>query len=231
MGDALHGITVKTVDPYGAEGIKREIEKFLQPPQFAQTWIDMNTQFFEAVRLERTVNLFAATPHLPSSWWRRCGIVNLRSYPPSPCKPTASIQDHESDRCEYLADRVGLFGTGSGRGSFWNINGAGIGHDADSLPKRIQPLAPARLPFRFRSHFPKTPGLQFSKNSAEVCLPGILPAIVALVCCHFAGSLRSFPHIAPPGWTRSRRCDTSEVACHPRPRRRRGPSTGARQLI
>ena len=58
LGDALHGITVKTVDPYGAEGIKREIEKFLQPPQFAQTWIDMNTQFFEAVRLERTVMFF-----------------------------------------------------------------------------------------------------------------------------------------------------------------------------
>jgi lipoprotein-releasing system permease protein len=58
LGDALHGITVKTVDPYGAEQIKREIERFLQPPQYAQTWIDMNSQFFEAVRLERTVMFF-----------------------------------------------------------------------------------------------------------------------------------------------------------------------------
>lgn len=58
LGDALHGLTVKTVDPYGAEGVKRLIEQFLQPPQYAQTWIDMNNQYFEAVRLERTVMFF-----------------------------------------------------------------------------------------------------------------------------------------------------------------------------
>src|SRR4051794_16468775 len=58
LGDALHGITVRTVDPYGAEKVKSEIEKFLEPPQYAQTWIDMNNQFFEAVRLERTVMFF-----------------------------------------------------------------------------------------------------------------------------------------------------------------------------
>jgi lipoprotein-releasing system permease protein len=58
LGDALHGITVKTVDPYGAEAVKRDIQQFLQPPQFAQTWIDMNSQYFEAVRLERTVMFF-----------------------------------------------------------------------------------------------------------------------------------------------------------------------------
>jgi lipoprotein-releasing system permease protein len=58
LEDALHGITVKTTDPYGAERVKHEIEGFLQPPQYAQTWIDMNNQFFEAVRLERTVMFF-----------------------------------------------------------------------------------------------------------------------------------------------------------------------------
>ncbi len=58
LEDALHGITVKTVDPYAAEGIKNAIQKFLTPPQYAQTWIDMNSQYFEAVRLERTVMFF-----------------------------------------------------------------------------------------------------------------------------------------------------------------------------
>ncbi len=58
LGDSLHGITVRTVDPYGAERVKREIEQYLQPPQFAQTWIDMNRQIFEAVRLERSVMFF-----------------------------------------------------------------------------------------------------------------------------------------------------------------------------
>jgi len=58
LGDALHGITVKTDDPYGADRVKKAIEQFLQPPQYAQTWIEMNSQYFEAVRLERTVMFF-----------------------------------------------------------------------------------------------------------------------------------------------------------------------------
>ncbi|MFN2507317.1 MAG: ABC transporter permease [Chthoniobacterales bacterium] len=58
LEDALHGITVKTVDPYGAERVKQAIQRFLKPPEYAQTWIDMNSQFFEAVRLERTVMFF-----------------------------------------------------------------------------------------------------------------------------------------------------------------------------
>src|SRR5437016_398618 len=58
LGDALHGITVKTDNPYSAERVKQAIERFLEPPEFAQTWIDMNRQYFEAVRLERTVMFF-----------------------------------------------------------------------------------------------------------------------------------------------------------------------------
>ncbi len=59
LGDALHGITVRTDNPYGAERVKQAIEQFLEPPQYAQTWIDMNSQFFEAVRLERTNHRWA----------------------------------------------------------------------------------------------------------------------------------------------------------------------------
>jgi lipoprotein-releasing system permease protein len=58
LGDALHGITVKTVDPYAAEQVKQAIEPLLSVPQFAQTWIEMNRQYFEAIRLERTVMFF-----------------------------------------------------------------------------------------------------------------------------------------------------------------------------
>jgi len=58
LGDGLHGITVKTNDPYGAERVKDAIEQFIEPPVYAQTWIDMNKQYFEAVRLERTVMFF-----------------------------------------------------------------------------------------------------------------------------------------------------------------------------
>ena len=58
LGNALHGITVRTDNPYSAERVKQAIQQFLEPPEYAQTWIDMNHQFFEAVRLERTVMFF-----------------------------------------------------------------------------------------------------------------------------------------------------------------------------
>ena len=58
LGDGLHGITIRTDDPYHAERVKREIEQFLSIPQFAQTWIEMNRQIFEAIRLERNVMFF-----------------------------------------------------------------------------------------------------------------------------------------------------------------------------
>jgi len=58
LGNGLHGITVRTDNPYSAERVKQAIQQFLEPPEYAQTWIDMNHQFFEAVRLERTVMFF-----------------------------------------------------------------------------------------------------------------------------------------------------------------------------
>lgn len=58
LGDSLHGITVKTVDPYQAATVKSAIEKYLPPDEYAQTWIEMNKQYFDAVRLERTVMTF-----------------------------------------------------------------------------------------------------------------------------------------------------------------------------
>ncbi|PYK91899.1 MAG: ABC transporter permease [Verrucomicrobia bacterium] len=58
LGDALHGVTVRTDDPYAADRVKESFEQFLEPPVFAQTWTEMNHQFFEAIRLERNVMFF-----------------------------------------------------------------------------------------------------------------------------------------------------------------------------
>ncbi|HZR79316.1 MAG TPA: ABC transporter permease [Chthoniobacterales bacterium] len=58
LDDTVHGITVRTDDPYAADRVKESIEQFIEPPIFAQTWIEMNHQFFDAVRLERNVMFF-----------------------------------------------------------------------------------------------------------------------------------------------------------------------------
>src|SRR5438105_10218268 len=38
LGNGLHGITVRTDNPYSAERVKQAIQQFLEPPEYAQTW-------------------------------------------------------------------------------------------------------------------------------------------------------------------------------------------------
>ncbi len=58
MEDDVHGITVRTDDPYQAEAIKNRLASFLPPPMAASTWIDQNKQLFDAIRTERNVMFF-----------------------------------------------------------------------------------------------------------------------------------------------------------------------------
>lgn len=58
LADGVHGITLKTTDPYQAPALKKALEKELPPGVFAETWIDLNSQLFDAIRLERNVMFF-----------------------------------------------------------------------------------------------------------------------------------------------------------------------------
>ena len=143
LGDALHGITVKTVDPYGAERVKRDIEKFLQPPEFAQTWIDMNSQFFEAVRLERTVMFFLLFFIVVVAAF---GIMNTLI--------TVTVQ---KTRDIGIMKAIGaniwqivwvFLGQGVVVGVFGTLSGLGLGMMLIRLPKRVQPLVGEHVRFR-----------------------------------------------------------------------------------
>ena len=56
VGQELYGLRrrdctaspFKTDNPYGAERVKQAIEQFLEPPEYAQTWIDMNRPIFRS---------------------------------------------------------------------------------------------------------------------------------------------------------------------------------------
>lgn len=58
LGDGIHGISVKTSQPYLAESIKQAINRKLKTKAFAATWIDRNKDLFDAIRLERNVMFF-----------------------------------------------------------------------------------------------------------------------------------------------------------------------------
>lgn len=58
LGDAVHGLALKTSDPYLAPDVRRDLNSKLTPPDFALTWIDLNKQIFDAIRMERNVMFF-----------------------------------------------------------------------------------------------------------------------------------------------------------------------------
>ncbi len=54
LNGSAHGVAVRTTDPNHAEIVKNALLARLDPSLNAQTWIDLNAQFFDAVRTERT---------------------------------------------------------------------------------------------------------------------------------------------------------------------------------
>lgn len=50
---ALHGITMRTKDPYWADAHKADFEQLLGEGFFVNSWIDQNKDLFEAIRVER----------------------------------------------------------------------------------------------------------------------------------------------------------------------------------
>jgi lipoprotein-releasing system permease protein len=58
LGGGAHGLAVKTLNPFLAEQVKNELNDTLTPPNMALTWIDLNKQLFDAIRMERNVMFF-----------------------------------------------------------------------------------------------------------------------------------------------------------------------------
>jgi lipoprotein-releasing system permease protein len=53
LGDDIHGISARSVNPYALEPILHSLEGFLPPGTKAYSWIDLNKQLFDAIRVER----------------------------------------------------------------------------------------------------------------------------------------------------------------------------------
>lgn len=54
----VHGVSVRTKDPFWAENFKRELAAKLGPKFTVTSWIDLNRKFFQAVEMERTLLFF-----------------------------------------------------------------------------------------------------------------------------------------------------------------------------
>ncbi len=55
LGQSVHGIEVKVDDIYGVDGVSRSILDCLGSAYWTQDWMQMNKNFFSALKLEKTV--------------------------------------------------------------------------------------------------------------------------------------------------------------------------------
>jgi lipoprotein-releasing system permease protein len=58
LGDMVHGIGARTADPYRAAETRLALLDELGPGVLVMTWMDMNRQLFEAIRMERNLMFF-----------------------------------------------------------------------------------------------------------------------------------------------------------------------------
>jgi lipoprotein-releasing system permease protein len=184
LGDALHGITVKTDNPYSAERVKQGIQQFLEPPQYAQTWIDMNRQYFEAVRLERTVMFFLLF-----------FIVIVAAFGIMSTLITVTVQKrHEIGIVKALGANIGqiiwvFLGQGTIVGLFGTITGLGLGMALIRYRNEFSRWLASTLHIEI---FPREV-YQFSSIPAEV-----IPHDVAIICisafliCSFAALIPAY---------------------------------------
>jgi lipoprotein-releasing system permease protein len=184
LDDALHGITVKTENPYGAERVKQEIQQFLEPPQYAQTWIDMNRQYFEAVRLERTVMFFLLF-----------FIVIVAAFGIMSTLITVTVQKrHEIGIVKALGANIAqivwvFLGQGTIVGLFGTLTGLGLGMTLIRYRNEFSRWLASTLHIEI---FPREV-YQFSSIPAEV-----IPHDVAIICisafliCSFAALIPAY---------------------------------------
>ena len=58
LNDALHGISVRTDDPYGVVETQAAVRDALPEDLEVQSWIDLNAALFDAIRMERNTLFF-----------------------------------------------------------------------------------------------------------------------------------------------------------------------------
>ncbi len=58
LGDGVHGLAIRASDRYLANSVRDEINAHLEAPEIALTWMDLNKQIFDAIKMERNVMFF-----------------------------------------------------------------------------------------------------------------------------------------------------------------------------
>jgi len=61
VGDLATGVSVKVDDAFNVDGVKKRLQEKLGFPHFVRTWVDLNRNLLEAIKLEKTVMFIILT--------------------------------------------------------------------------------------------------------------------------------------------------------------------------
>lgn len=167
-GNEVHGLAVKTDNPFHAEITKRAIMEKIGPPVVAVTWVDQNKELFDAIRMERGVMFFLLMFIVLVAAF---GIMNTLI--------TVTVQKtREIGILKALGARtaqiVGIFvAQGMVVGFFGTLTGLGLGMTLIRFRNEVRDFLADALGI---SVFPQTV-YQFSEIPAQV-----VPSDVAIIC-------------------------------------------------
>lgn len=61
VGELATGVSVKVDDAFNVDGVKKSLQEKLGFPHFVRTWVDLNRNLLEAIKLEKTVMFIILT--------------------------------------------------------------------------------------------------------------------------------------------------------------------------
>ena len=189
LRDGVHGIEVKTVHPFTANKVRDEVNSFIDPRFHAVSWIDRNSDLFDAIRVEKTTLFFILI-----------FVVIVAAFGIMSTQITTTVQKtREIGLLKALGAQAGqirwiFFAQGMIVGFFGTLIGLGSGILAVQYRNELRDF----LSNTFNLPIFPTSVYQFSKIPAEIvpqdiaviCVSGFLVcSVAALIPAYFAARL------------------------------------------
>ena len=82
VGDLATGVSVKVDDAFNVDGVKKALQEKLGLPHFVRTWVDLNRNLLEAIKLEKTrpnihlKDMIGVYSHFLKKSTEFCGVFN-----------------------------------------------------------------------------------------------------------------------------------------------------------
>ncbi len=189
LEDNIHGLSVKTIDADRAPQFQEKLRAILQPPNDVTTWIEQNSQLFDAITVERNVMFFLLL-----------FIVIVAAFGIMSTLITTTVQKtREIGVIKALGARVGqilwiFLAQGIVVGFFGTLTGLGLGILIVAQRNEFRAWLSRTLHMEIFPtaiyQFAEIPAVLVPRDVALICVSGfVICTIAALIPAYFAARL------------------------------------------